>query len=281
MPARVTIQDDRLVGANHVCIASGTRVAVACTDLARIVMVAPATATIAGDSGDLGAEVRGVVLCGSRLWTMNAAGVLLGLTTADSPVLVESTDLGATTPTWVTAYASVVIAPAGEAGIATVNPATGAIYDQHDDVLTKVVFAIASSAGYVYAFDGVGRGAVLTVSSAGILRVVTRFTAINVVGPVSGFIDGADLVVACERRSAVIVFDLVDPAEPALSTTTRYAGYTLRGVLDDDDRSPLTDEPYAALGLAEWWPIAHGVVLASGYPFLVHAATGRATMFPT
>lgn len=282
MSTRITLQDDRLRGGRSIAEVDSDTVAVACADARRIVIVDPSTATIAGASAVLADEPR-VVLYDStntKLWAITLGGSILRLSTADTPILSGATlalDSPIGGPQWLTLCNGKLVAPIGDDGVVTLST-TPAVLDQHDGVLPRIAFAIGSSDGYLYAFDGRGTMAVFTVSTAGAIAYLTRIAVGDLVGPLSGFIDDDSLVIACERRALVLEYDLSDPAEPVEIDRNRYLGYTLRGALNDVTRLPLTDEPFADLGLAEWWPIRCGLLTADDIPLYVHEQSGRVTM---
>lgn len=277
---RMIFQDGRLRGAIALCEVSSTRIAVAACEARLVTMVSRVHQCAVVGSRALDAEPRAVAFIASKLWALRDDGVLTRLAATDALTVEADLDLRAINATWLTSYNSHVIAPAGPCGIATISAAS-AILDQHDDVLDDVAFAVASAAGYLYAFDSLGGGAVLTVSSAGVMRIVTRFDATDCQGVLGGFIDGTDLVLAVAQGAAVVTFDISDPAEPVRSARETTASSILLNILADVDRTPLTDEFRADLGLAQWWPTHAGLVLTDATIALVHRRAGRMTATPT
>lgn len=275
---QVTRQDARLVGARHLAQVSASRMAVAAGDARAVVMLDIGNACAIAGAVALTRKPGAIVHAASKLWTVTEDGYLLRLTTADTPVLEASTDLDCERPRWVAAAGSIILAPTGPSGVASFNSASAEL-DQVDGVLPEIEFAVATSA-YLYAI-GHGRGAVLSVTAAGLLRKVAEFAATDAHGVLGGFIDGTSLVLAIDARESVAIFTIASAEAPARTSRSTYAGYTLRGVLNNSDRSPLTEEPRTGLSLIEWWKITAGLRLSTGALVYLHPEAGRVTSVPT
>lgn len=273
--------DPRLVGAASVTVVSPSRLAVSCRDVRKVVMLNRQTGlNVTGASADLGYLVGAMCLFSSALWCVSKEGYLLKLTTADTPALTSATNIYSAT-NWITSYGSVLVAPGREGGICSLN-STPAILYRLDGVLDRVAFGIASSSGYVYLFDGMGNGAVVTVhTTTGAFTFVGAFTAANCQNILGGYITGTSLRVAVKARAAVITFDISTATATVISATTNYdtSGYTLNGVLDDVTGTPLTNEVYDALGVGEWRKPSGGHYVDATEQSIIQGRTGRLVAF--
>lgn len=275
--------DSRLLGAASFAVISSSRMAVSCRYSRKIVTLnrSAAHAVVSG-SVDLGYAPTAMCIFSSALWSVTEDGYLLKVTTADTPILTSATNIHAE-DYWITSYGSVLVAPGRAGGIVSLN-STPTVLHYLDGVLSRVTFAIASSSGYVYLFDGFGQGAVVTVhTTTGVFTTIGTFTATNCQSMLGGYITGTSLVVAVKGRASVITFDISTPGAPTVSTRTAYdtSGYTLNAVLDDTTGTPLTNEVYDSLGIRDWHRPSGGHYLSATEKAIAQGFTGRLVGFAT
>lgn len=263
----VFTRDARLLGARHLVQVSTYRVAISCRHSRRIVVLNTATGAIAGASAALDAEPGALVLVGGKLWCVCADGQVRRLSAGDTPAVEETIDVDAPTAAWIAADGTTILVPAGPGGVVALDTDGDELARLDDLIPGAPVWAIVHD-GHLYAFNGRGRGAVLAISNAGALAEHSSFAAPAVQDIVAGYVDDDDVLhLACGYRASVVEFDLADPLEVAAGDTTRYPGFTLRGILSDG--SILTaEQPDDLLDLPRWWPATGGIIAEA--PVIVH-----------
>jgi len=268
--AAVQIRDARLQGARYVAGVSSSRVAVAARDTRRIGMLNIAGGVVAGVSAVLDAVPGAVVYALSALWCVCDDGQVRKLSAGDTPAVTATVDVDADTDHWIAASGDFVIAPGPAGGVVSLN-SSGTIVAELDSVVTgRIAWAIAS-AGYLYVFDGRGRGAAVRINADGSLTYLDRFLEApsQLQDILGGYISGNDLRVACRYRNSVVRFSIATPDDVEVTSTTRY-DYDLAGVLEDASIIT-TDTPPSLLGFAEWWPASAGIYTNSQYIIIAGA----------
>jgi PKD repeat protein len=188
---------------------------------------------------DLAYQPGDVAVVGSNVFSVGDDGYLHKYSTV--PVEVSSVAVKATRP-WITgARGSFILIHAGGGQIATYNSSLVKL-SQRPTSLPDVVYATADSDGNVYAFDGRGNCALLTVSAAGAITFSQKFAVPNSIGVRSAWVDEDDgkLIVGCAQLARVIV---VDTTTLAVDSSTMNVGRQLNGLcIGDPDYSAIFED---------------------------------------
>lgn len=202
---------------------SPARVFASCREARRIVCVSAAFPAMAflGESAELDAEPGPMVSFSSAIRVLCADSTIRTFSMANIPVQSASFAVNAAVLTWLQTYGSLLICAGLPGGISVYNT-SGTLINHAEGVLGQIELAIVNTAnGYLYAFDGLGRGVVFTVNgTTGSLIMGDVFTVPNGINPQGAVIDGATLVLVTDTRR--IALDIGDPDTPEVTSVKLY-----------------------------------------------------------
>lgn len=224
------------------------------------------SATLSGEPGCMLAAL-------SALWVITTNGRLIKLSPTTLAVSYDA-DIGATNARWITATSSVIVTPGAPGGIQVYNT-SGTRLSRADSIFDRVEYAIVSGS-YLYVFDGAGTGAVMTVSSAGVIVRLENFSVPNVRGIVRAKVYGTSLYLAGQSRESVCVLSLATATAPTVTSTTPADAGALFSVTDDSAATPVGTIQQTAFGLKQWFASTDADYSTGGYTVL-HGNSGRAS----
>ncbi len=227
--------DWRCQGARYSAV-YGHLAAISSPQTHRIVLADAGTDAAAwADSGVL-TGAPGALVFGSTLWTACSDGYIRKLNTSTA-ALISSVNTYAATTNWLAINAEgVVIAPAARGQVSTISGTTVAATIP---VLAHVDAAAYTTARYLYCF-GNSKGAVVSVSAAGVLSKVAEFDAPHCrdIRRAKLMPDGT-ISVAC--KNWVVDFDITDPVAPVVDGATAYTSEVF-SVADDTAHTAITHD---------------------------------------
>ncbi len=248
-----------IVSSKHLCVSPSTR---------RIILVDGLTDPGVWPDSGLLTYVPGALAVDttSKGWVIGSDGYVRAFTPSTLAVLT-STNVRAETSDWLAVNTTdhVVIAPGPKGGIVTLN-SSGVVLDEAHGVLGAIVTAAYVQASrYLYCFDGRGNGAVVSVTSAGLISVVNKFTAKNCDDVLRARVNGSILAVACPHQ--IVKFSIAATDLPAYTSTTKYA-YELKSVCDDSVFTPVGTAEQSIFGSLVWSPLMEARYTSDGYILL-------------